>query len=90
MSALAQAAAAEAAVVERATGKGGGSQGGRDEGGGSLSWPGRSRLCGDVSESCVGEEVTLCGWVHRQRDMGGLSFTDVRDHTGILQACIHH
>lgn len=34
----------------------------------------------------VGEEVTLCGWVHIRRDMGKLIFLDVRDMTGIVQA----
>lgn len=80
----AQTAAIETVSIDQGTTKAGGKQTG--SGDASLSWPGRSKLCGDISEGCVGEEVTLCGWVHRQRDMGGLSFSDIRDHTGIFQA----
>ena len=43
-----------------------------------LSWPARSRA-GTLRASDVGSSVTLCGWVDKQRDMGGLVFADVRD-----------
>ena len=51
----------------------------------SLSWPGRSHTCAGISKDDVDSEVTICGWVHRNRNMGGLVFSDVRDHTGIFQ-----
>lgn len=33
----------------------------------------------------VGEKITVCGWVDKYRNLGGLLFLDIRDHTGILQ-----
>ena len=50
-----------------------------------LSWPARSHGAGTLRASDVGSSVTLCGWVDKQRDMGGLVFADVRDHTGLCQ-----
>ena len=50
-----------------------------------LSWPSRSRGAGELRASDVGSSVTLCGWVDKQRDMGGLVFADVRDHTRLCQ-----
>jgi aspartyl-tRNA synthetase len=38
-----------------------------------------------MRDSHLGEEVSLCGWVHRRRDHGGVIFLDVRDYTGIIQ-----
>ena len=45
----------------------------------------RSHYCGQVDESLVDQEVTLCGWVHSYRDHGGLIFIDLRDCAGIVQ-----
>ena len=45
----------------------------------------RSHYCGEVRTSEVGEEITVCGWVHRRRDHGGVIFLDIRDRTGIVQ-----
>ena len=45
----------------------------------------RSHYCGQVDESLVDQEVTLCGWVNSYRDHGGLIFIDLRDCKGIVQ-----
>lgn len=45
----------------------------------------RSIYCGQVTSSHVDQTVTLCGWVHRRRDLGGLIFIDMRDREGIIQ-----
>ena len=45
----------------------------------------RSNYCGELDESFVGQEVSLCGWVHRRRDHGGVIFLDLRDREGITQ-----
>ena len=45
----------------------------------------RSHLCGQMRESHIGDKVSLCGWVHRRRDHGGVIFLDLRDHAGMVQ-----
>lgn len=45
----------------------------------------RSHYCGQVTEALIGQQVTLCGWVNRRRDLGGLIFIDIRDRDGLVQ-----
>jgi len=45
----------------------------------------RSLYCGELNETHLDQEVTLCGWVHRRRDHGGVIFVDLRDHKGLVQ-----
>ena len=45
----------------------------------------RTLYCGEVNESHIGQEITLCGWVNRRRDLGAVIFLDLRDREGLVQ-----
>ncbi len=45
----------------------------------------RTGYCGTFRTGDIGREISVCGWVQRQRDLGGLIFVDLRDRTGLLQ-----
>lgn len=48
----------------------------------------RTHYCGELTESQLDATVTVCGWVHRRRDHGGVIFLDLRDRHGILQVVV--
>jgi aspartyl-tRNA synthetase len=48
----------------------------------------RTHYCGSLTESQIDQTVTLCGWVHRRRDHGGVIFLDMRDRDGLVQVVI--
>lgn len=55
-----------------------------------LKWVSRTGLCGELSVEDVGKRVHLCGWVALHRVHGGLTFLNLRDHTGIVQVSQSH
>lgn len=46
----------------------------------------RSHYCAEINESQIGKTVSVCGWVHYRRDLGGLIFLELRDRSGLVQA----
>ena len=49
----------------------------------------RSHYCGEITSKNLDQEITICGWIHKRRDHGGVIFIDVRDIKGICQAVIN-
>ncbi len=49
----------------------------------------RTNYCGEITKEFINQSVTLCGWVHRRRDHGGVIFLDLRDREGLVQIVIN-
>ena len=48
----------------------------------------RTHKCGELNTQQLGATVTICGWVHRRRDHGGVIFIDLRDRAGLVQVVV--
>ncbi len=51
----------------------------------SYNYKRRTKMCNDIKEDMIGEEVVVNGWVQRSRDHGSLLFVDIRDRSGLVQ-----
>jgi aspartyl-tRNA synthetase len=49
---------------------------------------GRTNYCGEIEKLHIGQQISVCGWVHNRRDLGGVIFLEMRDRTGILQVVV--
>ena len=49
----------------------------------------RTNYCGELGKDFAGKSVTVCGWVHRRRDHGGVILLDLRDTTGMVQIVVN-
>jgi aspartyl-tRNA synthetase len=49
----------------------------------------RTHYCGELTAKNIQDRATVCGWVHRRRDHGGVIFIDLRDRTGLVQVVVH-
>lgn len=49
----------------------------------------REYYCGKIDENFIGKKITVYGWVNKKRELGGLTFIDLRDREGILQVVIN-
>jgi aspartyl-tRNA synthetase len=49
----------------------------------------RTHYCGEINKNQLNQTVTVCGWMHRRRDHGGVIFLDLRDRDGIVQVVCH-
>ena len=45
----------------------------------------RTHYCGQVTQDQIEQTISVCGWVNRRRDHGGVIFVDLRDHEGLVQ-----
>lgn len=59
----------------------------KDKSGADVAQAYRSHGCGELTDVHCGQEVKLCGWVHRVRNLGGLMMMDLRDRYGTVQLC---
>jgi len=48
----------------------------------------RTHYCGELNQENIGQEISVCGWVNRRRDHGGVIFIDLRDKKGVLQVVV--
>ena len=48
----------------------------------------RSARCAEIGKEAIGQEVTLMGWVQKNRNKGGIIFVDLRDRSGVMQKAL--
>lgn len=48
----------------------------------------RTHYCGEIEKLHLEQQVSVCGWVHNRRDLGGVIFLEIRDRSGVLQAVV--